>query len=213
MNFGFGNFADNALLSVLFLVATYLFGSIPFSALIPKLFGVDVLSKGSKNPGFTNVLRTAGFKIALLCLVFDMLKGFLPVYLCYRLSGETYSISSSFIPQTILGMVAVIGHCHSIFLRFKGGKGAATTAGFILALSPKIFLIITVVQLFLIFTTKYMSVATMTSAITIPVSAYFIYGAKYIYVLLFLMVFIFWKHKENIKRLLAGKENKITVKK
>ncbi len=191
---------------VLFFILTYFFSAIPFSALIPRLFGYNVLTSGSKNPGFTNVLRTAGFKIAVICLIFDMLKGVLPTYIALSL-GMNFDLACT------AGLIAVIGHCYSVFLKFKGGKGAATTAGVILSLSPTVFLIIAVVQLTLIVTTKYMSVASMTSSIVFPIAIGVLFGAKHAIVPAFFTVFIILKHRSNITKLLMGTENKITIKK
>ncbi len=191
---------------ILFFVVTYFFSAIPFSAIIPRLFGYNVLASGSKNPGFTNVLRTAGFPIALICLVFDMLKGIAPTYIALVL-GMPFHLACT------AGLVAVLGHCYSIFLHFKGGKGAATTAGVILALSPTVFLIIAAVQLTLIFTTKYMSVASMTSAVVFPIAIGVLFGAEHALVPILFTLFILLKHRPNIAKLRAGTENKITIKK
>lgn len=186
-------------------VISYLFGSIPFSAIVPKLLnGVDTLQDGSKNPGTTNVVRTAGVKTAIICAVLDVLKGVLPMVVGRVMGfGEHYA--------QMLSFLAILGHCYSAFIGFKGGKGVASTAGFALAMEPWTILFFIALQGVLLFTTKYMSVASICSAITLPVLAFLI-GKPIVFPFLCSLL-ILYRHRGNIVKLLKGTENKFTIKK
>lgn len=192
------------------IILAYLYGSIPFSVIIPRLRGIDILSAGSKNPGFTNVLRVGGVRLGLICLILDMSKGFLPTLFASVMGLEVFG--STFSMQSLAGFVGVLGHCYSPFLKMKGGKGVAAAGGFIFALNYIIGLILILTLILTILLTKYMSVASMTVAILFPFIVYCLYGdITYSIVPAFYTLFIIFKHRSNIARLIKGTENKFTL--
>lgn len=188
-------------------IAAYLIGSIPFSYLVPKfLGGIDIRKHGSGNTGATNVLRTLGLKVGVVAFLGDFLKGILPALMALSIYGRTEALVAS--------GVAVLGHCYSIWLGFKGGKGIATSVGLITALFIKVFPVLFVIQFGLIFATRYMSLASITSAISLPILVYlFGYDSASVYFSIGLCAFIVFKHRSNIVRLLKGTENKLSLKK
>lgn len=189
------------------IICAYLIGSIPFSYLVPKLFGgIDIREHGSGNAGSTNVLRTLGLKVALVAFLGDFCKGMVPTLICYRFFGETEAL--------IAAGVAVLAHCYPIWLHFKGGKGIASSVGLIIILFPKVFPFLFVLQFSLIFATRYMSLASISSAIAFPILAYFLgYSQHAIIFAVSLACFIVFKHRSNIVRLVKGNENKLVFKK
>lgn len=192
------------------MILAYLYGSIPFSVIIPRLRGVDVLSAGSKNPGFTNVLRVGGVRLGLVCLILDMSKGFLPTLIASLMQLEL--LGSAFSMQCLAGFIGVLGHCYSPFLKMKGGKGVAAAGGFIFALNYVIGLILIATLILTIVITKYMSVGSMVAAALFPIIVYFFYGdASYSIVPAIYTLFIIFKHRSNISRLIRGTENKFTL--
>lgn len=190
-------------LIILAIIAAYLLGSIPFSLLVARLMaGVDIRSQGSGNVGATNVLRTLGTKGAVFALLGDMLKGVAAVLLGLLISGEGLA--------AVCGVSAIIGHCYPVFLGFKGGKGVATSAGIILFLMPKIVIILLIVFLIIVFLSRYVSLASITIAILFPVLAIsYGYNNAYILMSLIMAIIVVFKHRENIKRLRDGNENKV----
>lgn len=194
------------------ILIAYLYGSIPFSVMIPKLHGIHVLKSGSKNPGFTNVLRVGGVKLGFLCLILDMSKGFLPTLIAAKMGWEFFG--SAFSMQCLAGFIGVLGHCYSPFLKMKGGKGVAAAGGFIFALNCVIALILLFSLILSIVITRYMSVGSMIAALLFPVVVYFLYGnPSYCIVPSLYSLFIIFKHRTNISRLIKGTENKFTLKK
>lgn len=188
-----------------FLVAVaYLSGSIPFGLIISKVLGgVDVRRYGSGNIGTANVLRTVGKTAAALTLVGDTLKGFLPVFAAASLKGQE--------PLLLLtGLAAIAGHNWSVFLRFSGGKGVATSFGVLLGLFPVLALIGAVVWLLVVLLFRYTSLGALVSAALILFLVFFIYGLSprllFVCILALLIVFT---HRENIQRLLQGTERKV----
>jgi len=203
------------MLVFIYALITYLITSIPFGYIIGKILGVDVTKKGSGNIGATNVARTIGKKAGLVVLILDMLKGFIPVYIAKNILMEKVGIFS---PKDVglIVIVAVLGHCFSIFMKFKGGKGVATALGVMLALSPQATLIIVLFWLGVFLTTGYVSLASILSAYI----SWFIYffieiknftSPDYIYIVIAIFIssmIIIYKHISNIQRLLNGTENR-----
>ncbi len=181
----------------------YLIGSIPWAYIITKRFkNIDITKKGSGNLGSTNVYRTSGIKIALVVYILDMLKGLLPI-----LIGNYYNMTDV---GVLASLAAVIGHCYSPFMNFKGGKGVAVSSGLILGINVYMFIILVIIQFGILFITKIMSVASISSAILFPVFTYYLYGSSVkFYVALFVGIFVIYKHRENIKRLIKGEEKKL----
>lgn len=192
---------------ILVAILSYTIGSIPFSYLVPRWLGkIDIRKHGSGNAGATNVFRTLGLKVGFWAFLGDFLKGLVPTLIAHQILGINYAV--------LAAAFAVLGHCYSVWLNFKGGKGIATSAGAILILLPEAFLILLVLQFALIFIVKYMSVASISSASSLPIIAYLF--DKPTEVFLFsagLGAFVIFKHKDNIKRLIQGKENKLVFKK
>lgn len=185
----------------------YLIGSIPFSYLIPKLLShVDVRKSGSGNTGATNAFRTAGIKSGILSLLGDLLKGWIPTYIGLRIGG--YELAC------ICGMGAILGHCYSIFMKGKGGKGVATGAGYILATHPLILLILLGFQAVIFLGTGYMSLASILSALLYPVLLYWMKAPIVVAGFgVFFALFLTYRHRANIGRLFNGTESNWKKKK
>ena len=185
----------------------YLIGSLSPAVVICRLAGVaDPRVSGSKNPGTTNVLRLGGKTLAATTLVCDMLKGFLPVAVAVYLG----------VNSIILGSVAVavfLGHLYPVFYGFKGGKGVATAIGTLLALSWPAGLLFMAIWLVMAFVFKISSLAALTAAVLAPFYvAYFIGDERGVVLAGFVGVmsmFIVWRHRSNIQRVLKGTEPKI----
>ena len=185
----------------------YLIGSIPFSYLIPKWIGkIDIRLHGSGNTGTTNVLRTLGMKVGVLAFVGDFIKGIVPSIIGLIWLGELGGI--------VGGTLAVLGHCFPVWLKFKGGKGVATSAGVLVVLVPDILLILLIGQFIIIALSKYMSLASILSAVLLPIFAVlFSKSTEIIGFSIFLAAFVIYRHRSNLKRLLAGTETKLSIKK
>ena len=191
----------------LFLVLTYLIAAIPFGLVLTKIFAKkDVREFGSGNIGATNVVRVAGKKIGLLTLILDGLKGAIMVVIARFTFADA---SGLHIFLVLVGMVAVIAHVYPVYLNFKGGKGVATTIAVLLAIDLNIGLsVISIWALtFAIFrTSSISSIASIFSSIILSIC----YGTSISQILfcIFLFALILYRHKENLERLIAGKEKK-----
>ena len=179
----------------------YLLGSIPFGLLLTRLAGKgDIRDIGSGNIGATNVLRTGSKWLALLTAILDCLKGTAAVLLSRQLFGPDTS--------AVAAAGAMVGHLYPVWLTFKGGKGAATLFGVLLALLPMAALVYAAVWILLLLTIRISSVAGMTAAISAPVMALILHSS-YFPMLLGFAVLVLWKHRENILRLVKGTEPRI----
>lgn len=190
-------------------VLSYLIGAIPFGLLITRMIGgVDVRTVGSGNIGATNVLRASGKKAALATLLADCAKGLLPVLAASGL------VQNAWAPATC-GIAAVIGHNFPVFLSFRGGKGVATGFGVALALTPWFGLTILLIWLASAVLWKYSSLAALAAYAAYPAMVFSLRSEErpLQIVSLFLFSMIYYRHRENIKRLLAGDEPKIGQKK
>lgn len=197
-----------ALPDILTLLGAYLLGAVPFGLLFSRLLGdVDVRSVGSGNIGATNVLRAAGKKAAILTLLADAAKGVVPVLMASRLSPE------AFLPAAA-GIAAIVGHNFPVYLRFKGGKGVATSFGVALAMSPQIGTICLAVWLVSALVWRFSSLAALVAFAVYPLITFAVRSGDRPQAVLSLAVFalIYVRHRENIKRLLAGTEPKIGQK-
>ncbi len=207
--------ADSVLLFVVACVVAYVLGSIPTSVWVGKyFFKTDVREHGSGNAGATNTLRVLGYKTAIPVLLFDILKGFLAVYIFY------WIVPSSFLPDKrtylaiVVGLLAVFGHVYSVFLRFGGGKGVATFAGVGLALTPMSLLICVAVFVAVLAITRYVSLGSIITAISYPIINAFLYHDTALVILgLITVVAIVLTHTKNIGRLFRKEESKIQFKK
>lgn len=190
------------------IVAAYLIGSISFAVVVSKLFGLpDPHSYGSGNPGATNVLRTGNKAAALLTLIGDGLKGLVAVLIAYRL-GVSWGDASL---ATAGAAVAVfLGHLFPIFHRFEGGKGVATAAGVVFGLSWPLGLATLAVWLVIAVAFRISSLASIVSAIAAPPLGFFFLGNwPEAWVLIPIALLLLWRHRANIRKLLAGTESKI----
>jgi len=179
----------------------YLLGSIPFGLLLTALAGKgDVRKIGSGNIGATNVLRTGSKPLAALTLVLDCLKATAAVLLAQRLLGAEFG--------PIAGAGAFIGHLYPVWLKFRGGKGAATLFGVLIPLLPIAAVVYAVVWILLLLTIRISSVAGMSAAISAPIAAAILHSSL-LPMLLGFAVLVLWKHRENILRLKAGTEPRI----
>lgn len=190
----------------LLLIGAYILGAIPFSVIIPKAVGVDILNSGSKNPGFTNVLRVCGLRLGALCLFLDILKGFLPTVVAKAMGLDFHIVC-------LAGFIGVLGHSFSIFIGMKGGKGVAASGGFVIAIDLRVLAVALTVLIVTLAVTRYMSLASMLAAISLPIAVAFFYGIGYAAVPLIYTVFIIERHRPNIARLMSGTENRFTLKK
>ena len=190
---------------ILVIILAYLLGAVPFGLIFSRIFSnVDVRSVGSGNIGATNVLRAAGKKAAILTLLADALKGCLPVLAAKLLFNNDYV-------TVLTGASSILGHNFPIYLKFKGGKGVATSYGVMLAASPLIGLISLLVWPLAAFIWRFSSLAALISIASYPLLTFGTTSSSKPYELLSLFIFalIYYRHRENIKRLLAGTEPKI----
>jgi acyl phosphate:glycerol-3-phosphate acyltransferase len=207
------------LIPFLGIVIAYLLGSIPTGYLLGRIIlKTDIRQSGSGNTGATNVLRTFGIKAGLLVLLFDVLKGVLAILLARYISGH---FSSGFGVQwleAIYGLMVIAGHVFSVFLGFKGGKGVATTAGVFITLLPLSMLFCLVLFVYIVFSSKYVSLGSILAAFALLsielVSQIIMHFPNLPRLLLVavMVILIIVRHKANIKRMLAGNENKISFR-
>lgn len=194
---------------------SYLCGSIPSSVWWGKWFyGTDVRQHGSRNAGATNTFRVLGPKAGVPVLLLDVLKGFLPVRLLPLWSGtEPYSDEWTLL-RVLLVSAAVIGHLYPIFAGFRGGKGIATSLGGVLAIHPGSALICIIVFFLVFIATRYVSLASLVAAIAFPVAVTYVFHEPSLvmrYFALLLAIVVFYTHRQNIGRLLHGKENRMDL--
>ena len=199
-------------------IIAYLLGSISFSVIFSKkIAGIDVREEGSKNAGTTNVLRTVGKKAAALTLICDILKGVIAVLIGYAISFITKDLNAALLVQ-IAGIFAIIGHTFPVFFKFKGGKGIATSLGILLLVNYQIGLICLVFWLIIVIFTRMVSIGSIMAAILFPVLTIFIaqnylVEGNYIIFGIVVAVLVVFNHRSNVKRILEGKENKLSFKK
>ena len=199
-------------------VISYLIGSINFAVLLSKkMAGFDVRTKGSGNAGSTNMLRSVGKKAAALTLVFDILKGVIAILIAC-LIGKIPGLDASVLVQTA-GIFSIIGHTFPIFYGFKGGKGVATSLGVLLVTNWNIGLVCLLFALLLMAFTRWVSLGSIAAAVLFPIlvifmpSTAYIAEGNYIAFSIILAVIVIFNHRENVKRLIQGKENKLSFKK
>ncbi len=190
---------------VLLVLASYLIGAFPTSYVAGRLLrGIDLRQHGSGNLGATNVYRVLGWKAALLVFPVDIAKGFVPTFFFPRLDGSPHWEWA-----LAFGAAAILGHVYSVYVRFKGGKGVATSAGVFLALAPWAVLAGLVVWVTLVATTRIVSISSIVAAIVVP-PVVWLTGrpAPVLWLSLALMLFVIWSHRTNIGRLLRGEEHR-----
>jgi len=185
------------------LLCAFLLGSIPFGVVVAKIYSVNLKKVGSGNIGATNVLRAMGKGPAFLTLVGDVLKGSLAV-----VAGRFFLHSPSL--EGIMGLSAIVGHNFSLFLRFRGGKGVATSIGVFLVYSPKVGVLTVILWLMVILVTRYSSLAAIVSFGVLPLGVYVLdYSLEKLIISILVAFLLILRHTDNIKRLLQGAEPKI----
>jgi glycerol-3-phosphate acyltransferase PlsY len=186
------------------LVASYLIGAIPVGFLVARAAGgFDIRGKGSGNIGATNVLRTLGPVPAVLTLLGDVVKGYLAVRVAEVLGPEPAWGAAG-------ALLAVVGNCWPVFLRFRGGKGMATALGAFLALVPKAVLPAAVLFIAILAISRYVSLASIAAVLVLPVGAFVLsYPRASTGAAALAALVILWRHRENIRRLAGGKENRL----
>lgn len=194
-------------------LASYLVGSLSFAVIVSRLMGLsDPRSYGSKNPGATNVLRSGSKKAAILTLLLDAFKGWLPValVLAYGLGAGAAALA---------GLAAFLGHLYPVFFGFKGGKGVATAVGVLVGVNGLLALATVGTFAIVVFFSRYVSLASMVAAVFAPVFYLFGDGVAWqagwteVLCLSVMALLLVWRHSENIHRLLAGTESKLGAKK
>ena len=191
------------LIDIVCIIIAYLLGSISSAIIICKLFGYpDPRTVGSYNAGATNVLRVAGKKLAILTLVFDVLKGFVAVMIARTLGLDNFVLG-------IVALAAFIGHIYPIFFKFQGGKGIATGIGVMLALSLHLGVLVIITWVVVAATFRYSSLAALVAFVLAPIYAFFVTNRQYVIALIVITLIILWRHRENIQRLIQKIEPKI----
>lgn len=195
-----GDFLTNELLIG---VLGYFIGSIPFSFIVSKQLGkIDIREHGSGNSGATNVFRTLGKKAGLLAFLGDFIKGYIAAsigLMCFDTSGAL-----------ICAGMAIVGHCYPVWLKFKGGKGVATSAGMIIAITPLVGAVLIAAQILIICFSRFMSLASITVAALYPILVFaFGYEPAYIAYSTFIGLFVIYRHRANLMRLIKGTESKL----
>ncbi len=198
-------------------LASYLLGSLSFAVIISRVMGLnDPRSYGSHNPGATNMLRSGNKKAAVLTLVFDAAKGWLPVFAVQHWGAE-YELAAG--TAALAGLAAFIGHLYPVFFRFQGGKGVATAAGVLFGVNALLGLAVALTWVIVAWFSRYSSFAALAAALFAP--AYYAFGGDVAWpyaepllgALIVMGLLLVWRHIENINRLVAGTESKLGAKK
>lgn len=188
---------------IIYALIAYILGSIPFALLVGKVgYNIDVREHGSGNLGATNAFRVLGFKAGSIVVLADILKGTVAALIPLLFDADVYRL--------IIGLFAVLGHTYPIFAKFKGGKAVATSGGIILGISPLLFAVMVVSFLTTLYFSKYVSLASMVTGIITIVVSIFVKDIGLIIVVSALTIFVFYRHKDNIKRIKNKTEPKIT---
>jgi glycerol-3-phosphate acyltransferase PlsY len=203
---GYGKMNELGFLSVtlapiVWIVGAYLLGSIAFGILVSRLFGLpDPRTVGSGNIGATNVMRSGKKMAAFLTLAGDVFKGWLPVWLALQANMLMWVVAAC-------GLAVFFGHLYPIFYKFRGGKGVATAFGVMLAISPWLGLVTLITWLLVFAVSRYSSLAAIIAALFAPVYAWYLLPYKdYILAVAVMTLFLIWRHRTNIQKLIAGTE-------
>lgn len=209
--------------TALCVLAAYVIGAMPFGFWFSKLKGIDIREHGSGNIGATNVFRVVGRKTGISVFVLDILKGFLPVFAGKHFVGPTLEGAANAgqwlgAASVALALAAIIGHNYTFFLGFKGGKGIATSAGAMIAFLPLVFVTSLATWALTLYFSGYVALASIAAAMSIPPTT-FVLGwidGEVNYPVIFFGVFAsimaIWRHRANIRRLLAGEEDRFDRK-
>lgn len=193
---------------ILFLIIAYFIGSIPTGVWLGKKFkNIDIREHGSRNSGATNSYRVLGAKLGIAVLIGDVLKGFLPVFIASKFIESNNLLA-------IVGLVAILAHTFSIFIKFKGGKGVATSLGVYLFLAPKVVLILFIIFVVVVSISKFISLGSVICATLLPILMIVLNlsnlkdNLNLIIVSFIVGIFVLYRHRSNIARLISGYENK-----
>ena len=191
---------------IILTILSYLLGSVPSGFLVGSSAGVDVRSAGSGNIGATNVARTLGWKKGLVTLFADLSKGFLPVLAAHLLDLGNAAAAAA-------GLAAFAGHLYPVFLRFKGGKGVATATGVYLAAMPLGILVVVGVFVLVMLAARRVSLASLSAAVLAPVVAWTLsYPEEVAWMSVVIGFLVVVRHRENIRRLMAGEEPRLELR-
>lgn len=193
------------------IVAAYLIGSLSFAVIISRVMGLsDPRTYGSGNPGATNVLRSGNKVAAILTLLFDALKGVVPVLLVQQF-GARWGLGEG--TTALVGLAAFLGHLWPVFFRFEGGKGVATAAGVLLALNPWLGLATLATWIIIAVFFRYSSLASLVAAVFAPFYQLLIWGTgPEVAAIVVMSLLLVWRHSANIRKLIEGKESRIGQK-
>lgn len=204
------------------ILVCYLLGSIPTGFLAARSKGIDIRKAGSGNIGATNVIRTLGKRVGIGVLLGDILKGWLAVavaaeavYIAFSPPNVSELLRPNYeILRIVAGISAILGHNFTCWLGFKGGKGVATTGGVLIAWLPTTFLVVIGIWAVVFFVTRYVSLGSIVAAIALPLAAWQLNGRKEMIIISGMVgALVVYQHRSNIKRLLAGTENRFERKK
>lgn len=192
---------------LIFIIIAYLLGSIPSALIVGKLgYKIDIREHGSGNLGATNTFRVLGKKAGIIVTLSDILKGtiatLIPLFV-----GFFYDIEVS---RLLIGIFAVLGHTYPLFAKFKGGKAVATSGGIILGVNPLLFLAILTTFILTLYLSKFVSLSSMITGVVATIISFFTKDLLLFVMILALTIFVFIRHKENIKRIKNKTEPKIT---
>ncbi|MDO5374851.1 glycerol-3-phosphate 1-O-acyltransferase PlsY [Staphylococcus rostri] len=186
----------------LLFIASYLIGSIPSGYLIGKIFfKKDIRNYGSGNTGATNSFRVLGKPAGFAVTFFDIFKGFIVVFLPLWFSVDVHGL--------IVGAFSIIGHVYPIYLKFKGGKAVATSAGVLLGVNPLLFLVLIVIFFVILYLTKYVSLSSIIAAVCCVIGSIFVQDYILLAISFIVASLLIYRHTSNIKRILNGTEPKI----
>lgn len=201
------------------LVGSYLLGSIPFGYLAGRLVGIDIRQAGSGNVGATNVVRVLGKRYGYPVFALDVLKGFGAVKIAMLVApGRSPEWNSPEIVGILAAMSSILGHLYPPWLKFNGGKGVATSAGALLALTPVATLIGVAIWIIVFWLTRYVSLASITAAVILPIVIVVVSsqdenkGKPLVYSSACVAVIVIWRHRSNLSRLMCGTEPRFTRK-
>jgi acyl phosphate:glycerol-3-phosphate acyltransferase len=201
------------------LIGSYLLGSIPFGYLAGRLVGIDIRQAGSGNVGATNVVRLLGKGYGYPVFALDVLKGFAAVKIAMLMAlGRPPEWNSPEMFGILAAVSSVLGHLYPPWLKFRGGKGVATSAGALLALTPVATLIGVAIWIIVFWLTRYVSLASITAAIVLPIVILLISsrnqnkGKLLVYASACVAVVVIWRHRSNVSRLMRGVEQRFTRK-
>jgi len=199
------------------LITAYLLGSIPTAVWVGKWFyGRDIRNEGSGNAGATNTIRVLGVKAGIPVILVDVFKGFLAVWFMHAFIPQEWAVSSATYLQMLAGFLAVLGHVFPVFASFRGGKGVATLLGMGIALFPHVIWIPVVVFVVVVFSSGYVSLGSMLAGLSFPLADILIYHDTHpgkVFFSIMAALFLLYTHRQNIRRLWRGEENRFRKKK